>query len=221
MPEAQQGATPETTPTATVTIPATTGATPATATLQPAPQITPDTAAQLAELQLRLASADARIKELNKESRDHRLKAEGVTGTTEQERAELDAYRAYGKPDELKARLEREAQLSTEKATRERQDGLRKVAEGLGLKPNSLFLRLADGLEFTTQEADGKTVYSVQQGDKSVPFEQWAQSNEEWRDALPAMQNNPTPTRPQAPIMGAGRGETRPVEPRRPVGYSL
>lgn len=126
----EQGATPNATETVTVT-PA--QANPASAT----PAIQPDTAAEIADLKSRLASSDARIRELNKENQGHRIKAEEATTTLAAKEAEIADLLKRGKPaDLLKALDERDALIAekTEAQTKaERAKTLNEVAKALDL----------------------------------------------------------------------------------------
>jgi hypothetical protein len=203
------GATPTTdvTPTATVTLPATTATPSQGATPTTTPATTPDTAAQLRELQGQVESANARIRELNRENKDHRLRADSIQSATDEEKSLAAFIKENGGLDAIKERIERESTLMAEKQTREKHDSLREVATGLGLKANSLFLRMADGLEFVpVKDGDKVTGYNVKQGDSAVPFTDFAQSNEEWRDALPALQVKPEPQGTPWPVQPSGKG---------------
>lgn len=161
MSEVTPGATPTpaVTPTATVNPPATPqGATPTTPA---ASVINQDTAARINELESNLASANARIRELNAESKKHRLAAESATGLADTERAELEAYRAYGKPEELKTRLDAGESAITERDTMKREATVREACElaGIDYKDFSTRKGVDDwGFEFKEEAKDGKTV---------------------------------------------------------------
>lgn len=204
-------------PTETVNTPATTGATPSGATY---------TQAQYDALRLKLEgerdeiarerdSAKVRITELNGESKGHRLRAQQLEKDLGDSGPELEKWRALGSLEDIDKRLKREAELSTKEQQREKREQLGQVAKVLGLKDNALFQKLADGVEFVPEQKDGATVgYKVKQGDKTEAFADWAQTSEEWRDALPALQAQAeAPSgRPHIRQVG-GAGEVTGIDP--------
>lgn len=106
-------------------------ATPGTATVpqtQAAATVAPDTAAQIANLTESNKSADARIKELNKESLGHRNAREKAEAEALALKEASEAYSKLGKPEELVAVREENATLKAQIAERDRNDTLRTVA---------------------------------------------------------------------------------------------
>lgn len=177
------GATPETTPP---------GATPTTPT--PAvtpPGATPDTAALIRDLETRLANADARIKELNKENRDYRIisdAAKAIGATPEALKATVEAYAALGKPDELKTLLDNGKAAIQERDTLSREKAQNEAAALLKLKPSALSAKwLGDGVPIIEGEGEASAVF-IQTGDAKVSWDDFVKENGELADVLPALQ---------------------------------
>ncbi len=175
----------------------------------------------IGELRDDLARANARIKELNGENREHRQKAQ----IAEADRAELEAYRKLGlKPDTIRERLQAHQQVNAENATLKRDGLLRDVAERASLKFGVLrsLDRLSnegrsEPLRYESREVEiagsgGKkeakefVVYKDGETEKAELLEEFAAR--EWADYLPALRAAPpkavgTPIIRQTPSEGA------------------
>lgn len=137
----------------------------------------------------------------NKELRDKvrqiegKVPADGAVVLTGADVAAWDAYKALGKPDDIKQGLDERTQLQGQLSGAQRAETLRTVAEAVGYKPAVLSnldrMAKAEGKELAfsvrDEQRDGKAVKVayVKDGDKETPITDYAQSN--WADFLPAL----------------------------------
>lgn len=138
------------------------------------------------------------IRELKKQVGDleGKVPANGAVVLTGDDIAAWSAYKALGKPDELKQGLEERGQLQGKLAGMQRDGLVRDVADVAQYKPGVLAnldrIARAEGKELTysvrdVTQQDGKTVKAafVKDGDKELPLSEYAQTN--WADFLPAL----------------------------------
>jgi hypothetical protein len=119
-----------------------------------------------------------------------------VLSKTDAERWE--SYKALGKPDELKQRLDAHATLETQLAEMKQKDVLREVADLHGYKLSVLLDRdkAAGGLKVEIKDdAKGVKTAFVKDGDKEAPITEFAQQH--WADYLPSLKVE-TATQPRA-----------------------
>lgn len=108
---------------------------------------------------------------------------------------EYEAYKALGKPDDLKTRIDAHETLESEVKGLKKKEVIREVAEIHGFKPTVLEDRdkAAGGLEFVIKLDDKKRkVAYVKDGDKETPLTQYAEDN--WADYLPSLKVEQGPT---------------------------
>lgn len=141
-----------------------------------------------------------RIRDLEAETTDlkGKLPAEGAVVLSGDSAAQWEAYRALGKPDEIKTTLAEGRQL--------KRDGLlRQAADAHGYKP-AVLSRLAGNLaiELGETEVDGqkKPVAYVVEGETRTQLDQYAQSK--WSDFMPSLQ----PAQSQGGGAGQSNGTT-------------
>ncbi len=124
-----------------------------------------------------------------------KVPVEGSTVISVDDAAALAAYKALGKPDEVKQGLDEKANLQGKLAGMERETTLRTVAETVGYKAGVLAnldrMAKAEGkaLDFNVRDTtvDGKTIKAafVKDGDKELPLTEYASVN--WSDFMPAL----------------------------------
>jgi uncharacterized protein with PIN domain len=197
--------------------------TPASPAANPNPQPQPNNQNPPAPSALERAVADALARNGNNESetirtlvgQNHRLTQRAETAEAkigklpDDVQAELAAYRAYGKPDEIKARLEAGDTAVRANTQRERTDTFRKAAAAAGYDADALLEVIGDVpvVEVKTEKRDGKDVevafWQVQEGDKTEAkgfADIVAQRFPKTHEAMKAQQD--ASTRVQAPVMG-------------------
>jgi uncharacterized protein with PIN domain len=200
--------------------------TPAPPVTPPNPQPQPNNQNPPAPSALERAVADALARNGNNETEtlrtlvgaNHKLTqraeaAEAKVGKLPDDvQGELDAYRAYGKPDELKARLEAGDSAVTANTQRERADAFRKAASAAGYDADALLEVIGDVplAEVKPEKRDGKDVEVAywrvpvegKEGETEAKSfsEIVAQRFPKTHEAMKAQQD--ASTRVQAPVMG-------------------
>lgn len=207
----ESGATPTPTTPATGNVPAAQaapqGATPTT------PTVTPDTAARIQELETSLASAEARIKELNSENKKYRLLSDTLT--------------AQGlKPEDVKGALEAGKAAADQLSARDKADTMRTACEAAGLDYSDFSTRKGVddwAYEVKDENKDGKTV--------KVPYVTF--KDDEGKDVSKPLAEHATATFPTiakagstqqvvtVPVMGVSNGNPTPSTPSKPAAYSM
>lgn len=169
-----------------------------------APQLPPDVLKSLESLISRAGGSDAASALLfndNKELRDQlrdlkaKLPKEGTVVLSQDEAAELAAYRAYGKPDELKQRLDEGESAKQIAAQAAREKTIAKAAGVLGLQNNALLQTLLNSVELEVAGDNENPSVIVKDGEKQVPFADYAKSRPDFEAALPALQAQAAPAR--------------------------
>lgn len=228
------------TPTATVTpAPTTPGVTPTQTTTPATPFVAPDTAATIAQLQGDLASANARIKELNSENSKHRRRADEAQGVAETDAQLFDSLKKLGKPEEIQTALQERDALKSQVETLQRDQELRDVAEAAGFKFSVLRDRDNAARNDKGERALTYEVRDEKQGNSNttlrVPYVKYLQDGKEkeaklseyaeanWSDYLPALRKeaprvsgpgaSPTPSGGNAPSHNQSHNQSGP--PRR------
>lgn len=184
-------------------------------------------AVQLAALNERLRAkkraADNEARGLRGRLQEAERKLQGFEGATVLAGADAAAYEAYkalGKPDEVKATLGQVEALSTELTGLKKAATIREVAEVAGMKP-AVLSRLGGDLEYVVKDAtgeDGKPIRVAHvKGEKGeTPLADYAAR--EWADFLPALTASGSGTGQQqtgirVPVQGTGDGTpTNPLD---------
>lgn len=118
------------------------------------------------------------------------------------EAQDYEAYKAIGKPKDIKDRLTSSETVETELADLKQKDVLREVADLHGYKLSILVDRdkAAGGLEISFKnDAKGNKVAHVKDGDKETPVTEFAETN--WADYLPSLKVE-TASQPLAAVKG-------------------
>lgn len=113
---------------------------------------------------------------------------EGATVLTAADATAYEAYKAFGKPDEVKAALAERETLAAEVATTKRERALGEVAAAAGWNPAPLRrVGLDREYELREQTVDGKAakVPYIKDGDAFKPLADYAAS--EWPDLIPSL----------------------------------
>lgn len=132
-----------------------------------------------------LAAKVAQLEADNRALRGRAAKDGEVVLTVDQAKA-WAAYVAIGKPEEITSRLKDGDAARVENTTLRREANLSALASDMKWKPSALS-KLAKDVEIVVKDgADGKKVYSVKEGDKEIPLEQYAKAN--WEEFLPSLQ---------------------------------
>lgn len=159
---------------------------------------------------------DARIKDL-----EGKVPGEGAVVLTAEQAKDWEAYQALGKPDAVKATVDKVATLETDIAKRDREKTQKEAADAAGFKPSVLAkLPGADELTYETreEEVDGEkrpVAYVTPKGDGAKPQKLTEYADENWKELLPALAvEAEQPTRNSsssggAPFRGQA-GDTRP-----------
>jgi hypothetical protein len=129
------------------------------------------------------------LREKNRKLKEQ-IPAEGQMVISKSESEKLETYKALGKPDELKTRLEAHATMETENAELKRDGQLRDVAQEAGWKVSVLKDRdkaTGSKLEYFFKEEgeQKKKVPYVKTEQGEVSLEKYATEN--WADYLPAL----------------------------------
>lgn len=124
-----------------------------------------------------------------------KVSPEGATVLTGDDAKAWEAYKALGKPDEVKQGLDQRTQLQSQVAEAQRGETLRSVAEAAGYKPSVLAqldrMAKASGKDLAFEvrdvQIDGETVRApfVKDGDKELSMSDYATAN--WGDFMPAL----------------------------------
>lgn len=138
----------------------------------------------------KIRERDAKIAELNGQ-----LPAEGAIILKKSEAEAWEAYKALGKPEELKVKIEERDTLAAEAAGLKRQAAIAQVAEAAGFNAKVLQTLAGESeFEVKTMEVDGKTVSKafifIPSADgktrEAKPLGEYAEAN--WSEFLPALQ---------------------------------
>ncbi len=106
-----------------------------------------------------------------------KVPADGSAVLPEADAKALEAYRALGKPDELKAALDEKATLAERVKKTDREALRRKVAEAEKADPDALaFLPGVDALAFEVEPVDGKPAGFVKAGDKRTRLREYVKT---------------------------------------------
>lgn len=168
------------------------------------PQLPADVMQSLQNLVARSGGSD-RASELlfndNKTLRDEirdlkkQLPKEGAVVLSQADADELASYRAYGKPDELKTKLDEGETAKQEAAKAAHERKIAKLASAKGLQNNALLQTLLRDVDFdVTGEGESQSVI-VKAGGKDLPFDEYTKSRPDLEAALPALQAQATPPR--------------------------
>lgn len=139
-------------------------------------------AVRMADRVAQLEGENYRYREQRRELQDE-IKAlkgnqrpEGAVILTDADAAAYEAYKAFGKPDEVKSRLAERETLATEVATAKRDGTLRDAAQRYGYDYEALRAHTGD-LPLAPYEADedGKTVtkYRIGAGNEQTDMAEW------------------------------------------------
>jgi len=134
------------------------------------------------------------LREKNRKLKEQ-VPAEGSAVVSKPDSEKLEAYKALGKPEDIKTRLEAHATMETENAELKRDGILRDVAEAAGFKVSVLKDRdKASGgkLEYLFKEEgeQKKRVPYVKTEQGEVSVEKYA--TDTWGDYLPALKAEPS-----------------------------
>lgn len=135
----------------------------------------------------------ARKAEERAEAAEKKIPKEGSVVITKEEAADFEAYKALGKPAEVKTTVEKAKTLETEKQEREKSEGFTKAAEAIGYNGKVLAdLALKNDLiiETVDEQQNGKTVkvpYARKNEDKAVRLPLADFMKKEFADYLPAL----------------------------------
>ncbi|MBA2525665.1 MAG: hypothetical protein H0V18_07780 [Pyrinomonadaceae bacterium] len=107
--------------------------------------------------------------------------------------SDYDEYKALGKADELKKRLDNHATQEQEISELKQKDVLREVADLHDFKLSVLLDRdkAAGGLEISFKESKGDKVALVKDGDKDTPLTEYAETH--WADYMPSLKAEQAP----------------------------
>lgn len=147
-----------------------------------------------------------------------KLPAEDAVILSKADAERLEAYKALGKPDDLRAALTERDTLKTENAKAQRKDLLRSVADAEGFDVDVFTSLASDDLSFEIKEVkkDGKEFKQasviIKVGDKqeSKPLADYAA--EKWQKFLPALK--PTEKKEGTPYVPQKKADP-PKEPDR------
>jgi len=167
----------------------------------------PDRSAQLEALEAKHGSTKAALAQLYDEN--YRLRSdkrdlkkqlkeaelpEGSVVLTAEQAKELEAYKALGKPEDLKASLEEHDELKTKVQQGDRRAEIAEVAKAAGWEGKEAVLSTlvtdGDKLEIRDETVDGETVkvpYITLAGEGKVPTKLVDHATKEWKDFLPAL----------------------------------
>lgn len=150
---------------------------------------------------------------------EKKLPSEGAVVLSAEKAKEYESYKALGKFDELKTRIDAHANLETENSELKKKEVIREVAELHGYKATVLADRdkLAGGLEFVikTDPQNKRKAAFVKEGDKDIPLTEYAESN--WADYLPSLKVEQGQPQSQ-PRTGTGF-DPRPMSPNGSEAY--